>query len=90
MGLTNPTGSSIKSIQRGRTSFLSANTTQNITVSSVNTAKSHLVMLGFYSGGAATVQNSPNITLSSSTTIALNRQTGGVDMNVSWELVEYN
>lgn len=89
--LTANTYSGIKSIQRGIITVGSGVQTATATVSAVNTAKSMLTFLGFYTAGVDTTC-APTIALTNSTTITATKYytAGGVaSTNVSWELIEW-
>lgn len=86
-------GSVIKSIQRGISSFASGATTQNITVSAVVTGKSTLNFLGTYPQFAVALAEHLVMycSLTSTTNIAFVRPATYTDVQyLSWELVEYN
>lgn len=81
-----PTGDrAIKSIQRGT---ISINASGTATISSVNTAKTELRMLGFSVNGTTLNSLIPRIALTNSTTITANTTSGGETATVSWELTE--
>lgn len=84
-----PTGDrAIKSIQRGVISIAIAAATGTATITSVNTSKTELRMLGFKTSGADNTF-SAYLELTNSTTItATKTAVSGSPSNVSWELVE--
>lgn len=81
-------GGGIKSIQRGTISLASGgSTTGTATITSVDTTKTELRMLGFTLNGEAMVNN-PRIALTNATTITATRASTTCDSIVSWELTE--
>lgn len=81
-----PTGDrAIKSIQRGT---ILVNGSGTATISTVNTAKTELRMLGFSVNGTTLNLILPRIALTNSTTITANTNGGGETCTVSWELTE--
>lgn len=89
--LTQFVGGGIKSIQRGVTGSVAANSTEAITITSVDTSKSVLT----YLGTRVTVSGSPEygaqgyFTLTNSTTITFTNGVAGQSCGGSWQLVEY-
>lgn len=87
-------GTSIKSIQRGTITVASA-TSATATITSVDTAKSELRMLGETMSTAASIgalaTNFVRISLTNATTITATRISAAADATiVSWELTEWN
>lgn len=81
-------GGSIKSIQRGTISLASGgSTTGTATISSVDTTKTELRILG-YTLNAEVMVNTPRIALTNATTITATRAGTTCDTVVSWEATE--
>lgn len=83
-------GSAIKSIQRGILTIGSSVQTGTATITAVNTSKSTLSFLGFYTAGVDTT-TAPTIALTNGTTITGTKYytSGGLaTTNVSWEVIE--
>lgn len=70
-----PSLSGIKSIQYGSITITGTNTTNTATISSVNTSKTVLHFLGFYSAAKDEVMTAQSITLTDATTITATRGT---------------
>lgn len=88
-------GGGIKSIQRGVAfSSYDGYTPQitNVTISSVNTAKTELRLLGWrWQNESVYINVEPLIELVNSTTIRITRASGNhAGVYVSWELTEWN
>lgn len=86
-------GGGIKSIQRGVSTLTSIPLVQslNVTVSSVNTAKSELRLLGVATNDPNGQGSTAYIQLTSATNIYIARVSiPNCDVTVSWELVEWN
>jgi hypothetical protein len=77
-------GGGIKSVQRGVITFPGTDLTATATVSSVNTSKSFLSLLGTGSNGTFRIE------LTNSTTVTATRSGTNVATNASWELIEGN
>lgn len=79
----------IKSIQRGTITVTSASSA-TATITSVNTAKCELRMLGYGVDSPGDHQYVPRLTLTNSTTITATRNVSdGISTTVSWELTEF-
>jgi len=76
-------GASINSTQRGVITFSGTDLTATATITSVNTAKSQLRLLGTGANGIFRIE------LSSSTTVLATRSSGSAQAAASWELTEW-
>ena len=86
-------GMTIKDIQRGTISMAIGDTTKTTTITSVDTTKTELRLLGFSSDDATITANQDliKIVLTNATTITASRGSSGVSaIVVSWELTEWN
>jgi hypothetical protein len=86
-----PAPGSIKGIQRGVISMGSGAGSATATITSVDTSKSELRLLGWqHSNNAApTGQDFPSLVLTNATTVTAARNASGVQtVTVSWELTE--
>lgn len=85
-------GSSIKSIQRGQTQMSTTEDYKTVTITSVNTAKTMVSLLGTASFASGTVNDSAAyINLYDSTTLELHRyRDSSIQCMVSWEVIEFN
>ena len=81
-------GGSIKSIQRGLLTIGAGLSSGSVGVSTVDTTKSELRMLGFSTASIGTTDGYPRINLASSTVINATRSGIGADVLISWELTE--
>lgn len=82
-------GNAIKLIQRGTITIADTATTGTATITSVDTTKSELRMLGASPTSSTGANNVPYIQLTNATTITATRAgTTGVVV-VSWELTEF-
>ena len=84
-------GLAIKSVQRGTVTVDAWTISGSATISSVNTAKSDLTLLG-WSSASDDVRAVPRLELTNSTTITATRSSaGGVNAAAAaaWQLVEY-
>ena len=82
-------GRAIKSIQRGTIAITSASS-NTATITSVDTAKTELRLLGYSVNNTGTQQHVPRITLTNATTVTATRDTSAGDTTtVSFELTEY-
>ena len=81
-------GGGIKSIQRGTLTLPAGNAGGSASISSVDTAKTELRMLGFSTASIGTTDGYPRINLASSTVINATRSGTGADVLISWELTE--
>ncbi len=82
----------IKSIQRGSGVFGVSNYSETIAISSVNTAKSVVSLLGVTSNDTAIQSTLVAINLASATTVQVARDylnTGGLTTKFNWQVVEY-
>lgn len=85
-----PSGSSIKSIQRGTNVITGGVASTAVGITSVTTAKSILFFLGFTTSGSYP-DGLAYIELTNATTITLTKSnSNAVNVSVSWQLVEYN
>lgn len=87
-----PPPGSIKSIQRGTITLSGTSTSGAATISSVDTSKSVLTVLGSSASAAGTALQGAfgRVTLTDATTITVNRTTNGSnDLIVSYQIVEY-
>lgn len=82
-------GRAIKSIQRGTIAISSA-TSNTATITSVDTAKTELRVLGYTVNSAGDQQYVPRVVLTNATTITATRVANdSISTTVSWELTEY-
>lgn len=84
----------VKSVQTITATFLSTNSSQSVTISSVNASKSILYMGGVdnpSSGSNANAQVIFNVVgyISDSTSVQLQRTSSGADVDVHFTVVEY-
>ena len=80
-------------VQRGSIVITTGAATQSATITSVNTDKAELRMVGwgFASASAPAGNDYPTIALTNSTTITATRlASGAAQVTVSWELTEFN
>lgn len=85
-------GSSIKSIQRGTILITSPATSNTATITSVDTTKSELTILGGYQSGTSPSAGLPNaiLTLTNSTTLTASIFAAQTPNNtIAYQVVEY-
>lgn len=86
-------GATIKSIQRGTLTFAGVDLTANATITSVDTAKSELRVVGFSSTGpggtALGMGDYPRTSLESATQVRITRGTANYNVVVGYEVTEW-
>ena len=84
-------GRAIKSIQRGTVAIANGGVSGSVTISSVNTAKAELRLLGgtAQDRGTGSYFAAPKISLTNSTTVSASFGTETNYGQISWELTEY-
>jgi len=88
MSTSSQFGGGIKGIQRG-TITITTGVTGTATITSVDTTKTELRMLGLTYDGATLPESTCRMALTNATTITATRGSGGNTTVVSWELTEF-